>query len=233
MEFLGSLLSAGSSLLGGLFGQSNNNAALAAQQAMNDRNIAEQEKFAQQGLQWRAADATAAQANSGINRLALLGAPTSSFSNVVGSFPSDNPVGKGIAGAGQDIGRALNAFADKNDRQRDLQNKLLEAQIANVNSDTVKNQAAASKVVTQAPTAPTPLYETFVDDKGNKVTLPSGKASTSLQNIASWPSNLAIGGHMLMKNLFGGWTSSHGSPGVRGDSVRASIPVEDRFYTPF
>lgn len=230
-SLLGGLLSAGSSLIGGLFGKSSQDDSLAAQQAMFDKNIEMQKEFAQNGVQWRAADATAAQTATGINRLALLGVPTSSFAANTGSFPSSSPVGEGIASAGQDIQRAISAYADQNDRKAELSNKLLEAQIANVNSDTVKNQAAASKAVTQKPTSPTPLYETFVDDRGNRVILPSGKASSSLQNVASFPSNLAIGAKMLMRNL--GWSETHGSSGSRGDVVRAHVPIEDRFYTPF
>lgn len=232
MDFLGGLLSAGTSLMSGLFGQQNNskNAEMAAQLASD--NYQHQKEFAQTSKLWAAQDATAAEAATGINRLALLGSPTTSFSNNVGGAPSDNSMGTGIASAGQDIQRAISAYADKNDRAADLKNKLIEAQIANVNSDTVKNQAAASKLVTQAPTQPTPLYETFRDPWGKTVRLPSQKASSSLQNIASWPSNLAVGAQMLYHNLTG-WGDTHGSSGTRGDVVRATLPLADQFYLPF
>lgn len=227
---LGGLLSAGSSLIGGLFGSSSQDKAIQAQQALNQQNIDLQKQFAQNGLQWRAQDATAAQTATGINRLALLGAPTASFSNNVGSFPTDSPMGAGIASAGQDIQRAINAYADANDRKSELQNKLLEAQIANVNSDTVKNQAAASKQVTQAPTAPTPLFQDFVDDKGRHFRLPSGKASSAMQNWASLPAQIPIAitqagdaiqsEYHILTDPIRSWFKTHGNSPIRGDVGR-------------
>lgn len=243
MDFLGGLLSAGSSLISGLFGQSSQDKALAQQRALNDQNIALQKEFAQNGLQWRAADATAAQTASGINRLALLGVPTSSFSNNVGSFPSDSPIGAGIASAGQDIQRAISSYADKNDRRAELSNKLLEAQIANVNSDTVKNQAAASKLVTQAPKAPTPLYSTYVDDKGRTFKLPSKDASSSMQNWASLPAQIPIAITQagdaiqsewnILSEPFRNWAEKFGNTPVRGDVGRYAMPPAAQHYVPF
>lgn len=232
--FLGSLLSAGTSLIGGMMSSDS-----ATKQA--EANYQNQLQFAQNGLQWRALDATNAEKAYGINRLALLGAPTTSFQNTVGDT---GQMGAGVAQAGQDIGRALNAMADKNDRQRDLENKLLEAKIANVNSDTVRNQMAASKAVTQAPTAPTPLYQDFVDDKGRHFRLPSGKASSAMQNWASLPAQIPIAitqagdaiqseYHILMDPVNQWFRSKFGSSGARGDVVRAHIPESDRFYSPF
>lgn len=231
---LGSLVSG----VAGIFGSNENadairatNAAnIAEQDKINSENIALQKEFAQSGLQWRAADATAAQSASGINRLALLGAPTASFSNLVGAESKAPEPGNGLIGLGQDVGRALNAFVDKNDRAADLDNKLKEAQIANVNSDTVKNQAVASKAVTQAPTAPTPLYQDFVDDKGRHFRLPSGKASSAMQNWASLPAQVPIAitqlgdavqsEYHILADPIKSWWDTHGWGGVRGDVGR-------------
>lgn len=236
MDLFGSLLSAGSNILGGLLSSNNASNALAAQQRMNDQNVALQKDFATHGLTWRAQDARMAESATGLNPLALLGSPTSSFSNLTGSFPTDTSMGSGVAAAGQDLGRAANALSDSNVRKAQLSEKLLEAQIANVNSDTVKNQASASSMVTRTPGTPgvngavEPLYTKFRDDRGNDVWLPSGKASSSLQNWASFPQNLSVGGHLLLKNLgipdmydsARSWISSHGAMPVRGDVSRSA-----------
>lgn len=92
---LGEILSAGASILGGVLG--NSSAKKAA-----DRNFAQQKKFAQNQLQWKAADAEKA----GISKVFAMGAPTQSFtpSNVGGNFDF-------LSSAGQNIGRALQATA--------------------------------------------------------------------------------------------------------------------------
>lgn len=230
LGFLGSVLGAGSSLLGGLFGSNATKDANAANMQMAQENLNFQKDAAQQGLRWKAADATAAETATGINRMALLGAPTFSPSPVSAGIVPDDSMGKGIAGAGQDIQRAINAYADENDRKNELQNKLLEAQIANVNSDTVKNQAAASKQVTQAPTAPTPLFQDFVDDKGRHFRLPSGKASSAMQNWASLPAQIPIAitqagdaiqsEYHILTDPIRSWFKTHGNSPIRGDVGR-------------
>lgn len=146
LSFLGSLLGAGSSLLGGLFGQKNqaniNAQNIAEQDKINAENIALQKEFAQNGIQWKVHDAQAA----GINPLAALGASTSSFSNVVGATAqSDNSFGKGVSAAGQDIGRALKdtmaagdqhalKMAQLQETHGELENQLLASQIAKYNA---------------------------------------------------------------------------------------------------
>lgn len=223
----GSLIGAGANLLGGILGSNSS-------QKIAEQNIANQVEFAKSGLQWKAGDARAAEAQYGINPLALLGVSTSSFQNVVG----DNSLGAGVAAAGQDLGRAANALTDHSERTAQLNEDLLRAQIANVNSQTVQNQAAASAMATKS-AAQTPgipvgvkkenLYQTYIDPDGNEVLLPSTAASSSLQNMASWPSNVAIGADLWSRNLsvrhpfrdISNWISSHGSVPVRGDVYRA------------
>lgn len=235
MEFFTSLLGAGANLLGGLLGKSSSDKALAAQQAMNNQNIALQKEFAQTGLQWRAADARAAERNYGINPLALLGSPTSSFSNVVGSFPGDNSLGAGVAAAGQDVARGAQALADSQSRKAVLSEKLLEAQIANVNSDTVRNQAAASQMVTRSPRTPgvnvvmprsdprpPKMFTSVTGDSGETIRLVKPEYATSLQLTGATPLNAGIGMRYIadaFKNVFGG-------PAVRGDVWRDANPPD-------
>lgn len=120
---LGTLLKAGSSLIGGL---------LQGKQA--DKNIKLQKQFAQKGIQWKVADSLKA----GIHPLYGLGANTISFSPV--------PVGGGLGGAisdmGQDISRAIDAGGTTEDRvlrklqleRAGLENELLKSQIATARS---------------------------------------------------------------------------------------------------
>lgn len=124
---LGSLLSAGSSLIGGLLG----NKAEKKERAM-------QLEFAQNGIQWKVADAKKA----GIHPLFALGAPTQSYSPI-----STGSLGDAVSNMGQDLGRAADAVrkpVQKVDayvaklqalqlERGSLENQLLRAQIINEN----------------------------------------------------------------------------------------------------
>lgn len=129
---LGALIGAGASLLGGLFGQS-------SQEKQIQKQIDAQKEFAQQGIRWRVDDANAA----GIHPLYALGANTHSFSPIgIGG----SPLGEGIAAAGQEFGRAVQAKGTQAERlfnqkimqlqlQRgELENQLLASQIARINT---------------------------------------------------------------------------------------------------
>lgn len=133
LQALGSLVSAGLSFMGG-------NKAQKTQNEMAERNIALQKQFAQEGIQWKVADAKAA----GIHPLYALGAQTHSFAPVsVGDSLSS-----AWANAGQDIGRAINATANGSQRldaitkaaqglaleKAGLENELLRSQIRRNNS---------------------------------------------------------------------------------------------------
>ena len=102
---IGSAISAGASYLGQ---RSANKSAedIAAQ------NIALQREFARNGIQWKVEDAQKA----GVHPLYALSSSTPSFSPVSSSFT--NPM-SGIADASQDIGRAIDAGMNKDDRYRE------------------------------------------------------------------------------------------------------------------
>lgn len=121
---LGSIISAGANLIGGWLGNRQ-------REREQDQNIALQKEFAQHGIQWKVADAKAA----GVHPLAALGAATHSYAP---STVGGSPLGSGIAAAGQDIGRAINATANTQERavmaaaqleNMTLQNDLLRTQI--------------------------------------------------------------------------------------------------------
>lgn len=131
---LGPLISAASSLAGGLLGQNAQKESVAAQERMAASNIALQKEFAQSGIQWKVEDAKKA----GIHPLYALGANTTSFSPVSVGYPSSSPLGSGIAAAGQDLSRAMSATSNSSTRiisgltveRGMLENELLRTQIA-------------------------------------------------------------------------------------------------------
>lgn len=87
---LGSIIGAVGNVIGGLFGESG-----------KEKEIAAQKEFAKKGIRWRVEDARAA----GVHPALALGASTASFSPVgLGSSMAE-----GLAGASQDIGRAIDA----------------------------------------------------------------------------------------------------------------------------
>jgi len=222
LGLLGSLLGS----VGSIFGADR---TAQAQEQTARNNMLMQQEFAQSGVQWRARDASEAEKNTGINRLTLLGAPTASFSNVVGA----SDAGAGVSAAGQQIGRAIGALADKTTRLDQLNEQLVEAKIANINSDTVKNQAAASKmaVVAQPGSGPgiplpieapwkvgrIPLYQEAYDREGNIHIIPSEKAASPLQTLGAMPINLGMAADIAAKEVLG---RTEPSLGVRGDVAR-------------
>lgn len=109
---IGSLISAGASLLGGLLGKSSADDSRKSAEMMAAQNIAQQREFAQQGIRWKVEDAKAA----GIHPLYALGASTPSFSPVSANFTADTSMPNALASAGQDIGRAVNATRSTNER---------------------------------------------------------------------------------------------------------------------
>lgn len=126
---LGNIIEAGANILGGILG---------GKEKDKDRKL--QKEFAQQGIQWKVADAKLA----GIHPLAALGAQTTSFSPV---SVGDHSIASGLASAGQDISRAVDAtrtqgqkvdayaktIQDLNIRRMGLENELLASQIAKIN----------------------------------------------------------------------------------------------------
>ena len=103
---IGSLISAGANILGGLLGRqgAKEQNRIAEQTAAN--NIALQREFAQSGIQWKVEDAKKA----GIHPLYALGASTQSFSPVsVGAVNEMAPLADMSKNLGQDLGRAVHA----------------------------------------------------------------------------------------------------------------------------
>lgn len=109
---LGSIISAGAGIIGGLLGKKSSDKATAATKEMAAANIAHQKEFAQHGIRWRVDDARAA----GIHPIYALGASTPSFAPVSAAFSGDTSLPNALASAGQDIGRAVNATRSQGER---------------------------------------------------------------------------------------------------------------------
>lgn len=102
---LGSLIGLAGSLIGGSMAKSAQEDANRINQENAIRQEALQREFAQQGIQWKVADAQKA----GIHPLYALGANTVSYSpNVVGAVP-ETGLANAVASSSQDISRAVEA----------------------------------------------------------------------------------------------------------------------------
>lgn len=102
------VIGVGSSLVGGHFADKSAKRAAA-------NNLAQQERFAKEGIQWKVKDAKAA----GVSPEYALGASTSSFSPTY----TGSEKGSMIADAGQNIARSVLAAGTKEDRLLDSQLK--------------------------------------------------------------------------------------------------------------
>lgn len=205
MELLGALISAGARIFGGMLGSQASQQA--AQRATDNANFQAQGGNLDAYLYnvRKAADA------HGFSPLAVLGQGQGmqSFQAQTG----DN----GIGDAGQDIGRAVAALADKRSRADELNEKLLEAKVANVNADTVRLQAAASALATRlgqpgtGPGVPFPTpdprgpveqkYIRVIDRDGRVEDILNPKIATSYQTPASWPQQIGTAARDLYWGL--------------------------------
>ena len=141
---LGTLISAGSSLLSGLLGSR-------ATKEANKDNAALQKEAAQNQVQWRVADANKA----GVSPLAALGMTPISMSP---SYVGNDSMASAVGNMGQDIGRAVTAKMGPQERvtaamnaiqleNGQLQNDLLRTQIRRLNSPGTPPGIAADTIV--------------------------------------------------------------------------------------
>lgn len=135
----GSLIGAGSQLLGGILGS--NSTAKANQRAQDNANFAAQGGNLDAYLYnvRKAADA------HGFNPLNVLGLNTAGGPSSVAGDPGAS-LASGVSGAGQDISRAMTAYADKNDKSVQLNNELIQAKINQTNATTAGQQLENSKL---------------------------------------------------------------------------------------
>lgn len=138
--FFGALVGAGSSLLGGLFGQEGAEDARAMQMQMHQQNIALQREFAKSGIQWRVEDAKKA----GIHPLYALGSGVTAYnpsSIQVGNTAA--PMASAVSAMGQDISRAINATRTQDQRDEAFGKTVQEMQLQNY---TLRNELLQSQI---------------------------------------------------------------------------------------
>lgn len=148
---LGELISAGTSLLGGLFGQSQARSQQRQQMQLAQQQMAMQREFAQQGVRWRVDDARQA----GVHPLFALGAQTHSYSPVsVGGGSSDNSMGDAIASAGQNIGRAVQSEMTAGEREKAAAADALTLEKAGLENELLRTQIGSLKQAQLGPALP-------------------------------------------------------------------------------
>lgn len=129
------IINAGSKIIGGIISDN-------AQSKNVEKQLAAQREFAQQGVQWKVADAKKA----GVHPLYALGAQTHSFAPMsIGA----SGLGSAVSSMGQDIGRAVAATSPAAARAADAQIRLIEAQARNLelqNMGQAVRQVAPSQV---------------------------------------------------------------------------------------
>lgn len=119
-----------------------------------DKNIKMQKQFAQQGIQWKTADAKAA----GIHPLAALGAQTTSFSPV--------QVGTNFSQAGQDLGRAIGSKTTESTKIDNTMAKL-QVQRAALENTMLASQIAKNTQPGTPPSIPSMAEQRRLDGQGN------------------------------------------------------------------
>lgn len=138
---LGSLISAGASLIGGFLNRDAQEDANAAQQYQAERNMQLQKDFAQQGIRWKVDDARAA----GVHPLYALGANTVSYSPVAVGGGADTSLGSAVASAGQDIGRSMDATRTASERGDAVVLTKLQLERAGLENDLLRTQIAKTR----------------------------------------------------------------------------------------
>lgn len=161
----GALVSAGAKLIPGLVGEGSDK-----QEAQWNANYELQQRMAEHGTLIRARDVMRAYAETGIHPLSLMGMNPASASSVASVGGTSSNWRKGVADAGQDIGRAISASADVPNRaalakltleRGGLENELLRVQIAN------QVQALNRGAAQVGPAMPGAVNKWLVDGQGD------------------------------------------------------------------
>lgn len=172
-DFFGGLLGAGANIIGGLLGKSSAEKTAAA-------NIAAQQQYAQNAIQWKVEDAKKA----GIHPLFGLGASTGSFTNI----PTDNSLGSAVSDAGQNINRAVSSFGNQESKALVVANAKLELEGKQIDNDIKRTTLAGMmRNVTAPGTAPS-LNDRFLVDGQNSTAQPNPLVKVSpMKQTASQP----------------------------------------------
>lgn len=132
VNILPAIIGAGAALIGGAMSDRSNRKAAETtnqvQEQLHRENIALQREFAQAGIRWKVEDAKAA----GLHPLYALGASPATYSPSIPAMvtPDQSGFARGLAEAGQHVGRAIQAQQTPAQRQAEaLSLQLLHAQV--------------------------------------------------------------------------------------------------------
>lgn len=122
----GSILGAGTAILGGILGSKSKNKATAAQKDVAMQELEYQKELHKNQIQWRVEDAKKA----GLHPLAALGLSSASYSPVSSSIDSSGTDYSWIGDVGQNLNRSIMAGKTEKERKQALDRQ---AEIDNVN----------------------------------------------------------------------------------------------------
>lgn len=171
-----------------------------------------QREFAQNGIQWKAQDARAA----GIHPLAALGAQTHSFSSSIGipqgtstgasPFSSAN-MGSGIASAGADISRALQATRDEEGRVDAYTKTVQDLTVQKMGMENALLASQIAKTNQVGPPMPSPSRKNLIDGQGNTPSSskrnkiePMESQHSAENNASIEPGQITETGHTVSKS---------------------------------
>lgn len=209
---LGSLISAGANLIGGILGNKQQDKALEAQQAIAAQNRQDQYEFAQNAIQWKARDATMA----GLHPYFAMGAQTANFSPVSVGAVGGNPLGDAIGRAGdivgQDISRAEAASRSPKDRANQFA-KVAEIQSVQSNSLRLENMKLQNDLLrsqlakVNQPGTPPGVPFTVSDDSKTEPNPPLMMGGSRVPEDIGWSPAKAVadrwGDESLATNIYG------------------------------
>lgn len=158
---MGDIISGLGNVAAGFLGRSASKEATAATREMAEKNIAMQKEFAQNGIQWKVADAKAA----GIHPVYAMGGSGASFSPVSATFTPDTSMANAMSRAGQDIGRAVNATQNAATRTDAVTQAATAIQLEGAKLDNdIKRAELASRVarLNQQSNPPMPVNQRYL-----------------------------------------------------------------------
>lgn len=193
---IGSLISAGTNLLGGFLNRSATEKANQQRVALAQQQMDEQRHYATHGIRMRVKDAQKA----GIHPLFALGASTSSYTPQTVGVEAETGIGDSMVRMGQDLSRAFNSTRTLPERDVAFNDAIRSFQLKNLELDTeIKKATLASAVqrLNQNANPPLPISESKTSDPRPLGFVGGNKIATDDQT----------------SNVDDFWTKRYGEPG--------------------
>lgn len=176
----GDLLSAGTSIVGGLLNSNSVDASNANALKINRENYEMQKEFAQNGIRWKVADAKVA----GLHPLAALGSSTVSYTPSQVGQQVNTALGDSLSSIGQNLSRSIGATMTRREReeQRRKADLIQGMQLANQEAE-LKSRLASTASQIKLNDAHARYFEAMASVAGQprNPPFPAGGAMTALQ----------------------------------------------------